>query len=213
MGNSESTKRLTVERSEEEGTPGIVKISERVIRRLRGEIDLPLKGDEDVTQDDINTIWKELQHEKVRMKHQEEHLQEILQNAFDEGRQVEAKRLRENRDKLGDKDVQEIDNHWRKLLEEKEAESKIKENRLLEKLTTLEKQISEKEEVTLENFNQAVEETKQKFSVPTKVIACQHLKNEVLNCYKQNPNQALKCSQKVRDFINCVEQSQLENTQ
>ena len=34
--------------------------------------------------DDINTIWKELQHEKVRMKRQEEHLQEILQNAFDE---------------------------------------------------------------------------------------------------------------------------------
>lgn len=26
MGNSESTKRLTVERSEEEGTPGIVKV-------------------------------------------------------------------------------------------------------------------------------------------------------------------------------------------
>ena len=34
--------------------------------------------------DDINKIWQELQHEKVRMKHQEEHLQEILQNAFDE---------------------------------------------------------------------------------------------------------------------------------
>ena len=34
--------------------------------------------------DDINKIWLELQHEKVRMKHQEEHLQEILQNAFDE---------------------------------------------------------------------------------------------------------------------------------
>lgn len=58
-----------------------------------------------------------------------------------QGRQVEAKRLRENRGKLGDKDIQEIDNHWRKLLEEKEAESKTKENRLLEKLTTLEKQV------------------------------------------------------------------------
>ena len=34
--------------------------------------------------DDINKIWQELQHEKFRMKHQEEHLQEILQNAFDE---------------------------------------------------------------------------------------------------------------------------------
>ena len=58
-----------------------------------------------------------------------------------QGRQVEAKRLRENRGKLGDKDVQEVDSHWRKLLEEKEAESKTKENRLLEKLTTLEKQV------------------------------------------------------------------------
>ena len=34
--------------------------------------------------DDINNIWRELQQEKARMKHQEEHLQEILQNAFDE---------------------------------------------------------------------------------------------------------------------------------
>lgn len=58
-----------------------------------------------------------------------------------QGRQVEAKRVRENRGRLGDKDVQEVDNHWRKLLEEKEAESKTKENRLLEKLTTLEKQV------------------------------------------------------------------------
>lgn len=212
MGNSESTKRLTVERSEEEGTPGIVKISERVVRRLRGEIDLPLKGDEDVTQDDVNKIWQELQHEKARIKHQEEHIQEALQDAFDEGRQVEAKRLRDNRGKLGDKDVQEVETHWRKLLEEKDAESQTKEKRLSEKLSTLEKQISEREEVTVEKFNQAVEETKQKFSVPTRVIACQHLKNEVLNCYKQNPNQALKCSQKVRDFINCVEQSQLGKT-
>lgn len=211
MGSSESTKRLTVERSEEDGTPGIVKISEKVIRRLRGEIDLPLKGDEDITQDDVNNIWRELQQEKARMKHQEEHLQEILQNAFDEGRQVEAKRLRENRGKLGDKDAQEMDSHWRKMFEEKDVESKTRENRLLDQISTLKKQITDKEEVTVEKFNQAVEETKQKFSVPTKVPACQHLKNEVLNCYKQNPNQALKCSQQVRDFISCVEQSQLES--
>lgn len=46
-------------------------------------------------------------------------------------------------------------------------------------------------------------------SQPTKVPACQHLKNEVLNCYKQNPTQSLKCSQQVRAFINWVEQSQM----
>ena len=46
-------------------------------------------------------------------------------------------------------------------------------------------------------------------SQPTKVAACQQLKNEVLNCYKQNPTQALKCSQQVRDFLKCVELSQM----
>lgn len=42
-------------------------------------------------------------------------------------------------------------------------------------------------------------------SQPMKVPACQHLKDEVLNCYKQNPRHALNCSQQVQDFLHCVE--------
>lgn len=38
-----------------------------------------------------------------------------------------------------------------------------------------------------------------------KVPACQHLKDEVLNCYKQNPRHALNCSKQVQDFLHCVE--------
>ncbi|KAL9959673.1 hypothetical protein ACROYT_G033016 [Oculina patagonica] len=211
MGSSESTKRLTVERSGDEGSPGIVKVSERVVRRLRGQTDLPLKGDEDISQDDINNIWHELQQERARLKHQQEHLQEFMQNAYNEGRQVEAKRLRESRGSLGDKDAQEIDDQWQKAFEEQDAESLTRENKLQEQISDLKKKIAEKEQLTVKKFNQAVEDTKRKFSLPTKVPACQHLKNEVLNCYKQNPAQTLKCSQQVRAFINCVEMSQMES--
>ena len=42
-------------------------------------------------------------------------------------------------------------------------------------------------------------------SQPMKFPACQHLKDEVLNCYKQNPRHALNCSQQVQDFLHCVE--------
>jgi len=211
MGSSESTKRLTVERPGEDGTPGIVKVSERVVRRLRGQTDLPLKGDEDIGKDDINNIWNELQRERARLRHQQEHIQEIMQNAYDEGRQVEAKRLRESGGKLGDEGSPEMESHWQKALEEKDAESQTRENKLREQISDLNKKIAEKEEITVEKFNQAVEDTKRKFSQPTKVPACQHLKNEVLNCYKQNPTQSLKCSQQVRAFINCVEESQMES--
>lgn len=209
MGSSGSTKRLSVERSEDDESAGIVRVSERVVRRLRGLDDLPLKDDEQISQDDINNLWHELQHEKARLKHQHEHFQEFMQGAFNEGRQTESKRWKENRGKLGDKDAQEIENRWKKVLEEKDADSRTRENKHLEEISALKKKLADKEEITVEKFNQAVEETKRKFSQPTKVPACQHLKNEVLNCYQQNPTQALKCSQQVRDFLSCVESSQM----
>lgn len=211
MGSSESTKRLTVERPGEDGTPGIVKVSERVVRRLRGQTDLPLKSDEDISKDDVNNIWNELQRERARLRHQQEHLQEIMQNAYDEGRQVEAKRVRESRGKLGDEGSPELESQWQTVLEEKDAESQTRENKLREQISDLKKKIAEKEEITVDKFNQAVDDTKRKFSQPTKVPACQHFKNEVLNCYKQNPTQSLKCSQQVKAFITCVEQSQMES--
>lgn len=211
MGSGESTKRLTVERSEDEEIAGIVTVSERVVRRLRGLDDLPLKSDEDVSQGDINNLWRELQQEKARLKHQHEHFQEFMQAAYDEGRQSEIKKIKENTGVLhiDDQDVQEIEHQWRKTLEEKDAESRIRENKLQEEIDALRTKVSEKEDLTIEKFNQAVEETKQKFSQPIKMPACQQLKNNVLNCYKQNPTRALNCSQQVRDFLHCVETSQL----
>lgn len=212
MGSSESTKRLTVQKSDEGEIGGIVTISERVLRRLRGLEDLPINGDEGISQDDINNLWEELQQEKARLKHQHEHFQEFMQHAFDEGRQSESKRLKENRDILHSKDqnVEEIEKKdLRKTLEEQVDESTLREKKLLAEIKSLKEKVTEREDMTIEKFNQAVEETKRKFCQPRKVLACQHLKNEVLNCYKKNPTHALNCSQQVRDFISCVEVLQM----
>ncbi|XP_029205139.1 MICOS complex subunit Mic19-like [Acropora millepora] len=215
MGSSESTKRLTVQRSDEGEIGGIVTVSERVVRRLRGLEDLPLKHDDGISQDDINNLWQELQQEKTRLKHQHEHFQEYMQHAFDEGRQSESKRLKENRDVLHTKDqnVEEIENKWRKNFEDQDAKSKMKEAKLLEEINSLKEEIAGREGITIEKFNQAFKETKEKFSQPMKVPACQHLKDEVLNCYKQNPRHALNCSQQVQDFLHCVEVLQTASQQ
>ena len=58
-----------------------------------------------------------------------------------QGRQTEAKRWKENRGQLGDNDAQEIENHWRKALEEKDAESRIRENKLQEEIDALKKTV------------------------------------------------------------------------
>lgn len=60
-----------------------------------------------------------------------------------QGRQVEAKRLRESGGKLGDEGSPEMESHsWQKVLEEKDAESQTRENKLREQISDLKKKVS-----------------------------------------------------------------------
>jgi len=207
MGSGESTRRLTVERDREEGSTGIIKVSENVVRRLRGEKELPLETDELLTKDDINRLWKELQREKSHLDHQKEHLQEILQRAFDEGRQVEAKRLQkesEASEKTSSKDRGDLENQTTQMGRETE-----KANENLAELHYLREKVAQQEKITSEHFQDAVEEVRKKFSQSSRTPVCQNLHCEVLNCYKQHPTESLRCSQQVREFVQCVEQSRL----
>lgn len=202
-----STRRLTVEKDRDENSPGIVKVSENVVRRLKGEKELPLDFDEQLTKDDINRLWKELQQEKSLLEHQKEHVQEVLQRAFDEGRQVEAKRLqkaRKSSEDITSKDTTETENN--KIQQERDVASR--DEKMLE-LEYLREKVAQQEKVTTEHFQGAVEEVSKKFSLQSRAPVCQHLHNEVLNCYKQHPTESLRCSQQVKDFIQCVEQSRL----
>ena len=58
-----------------------------------------------------------------------------------QGRQVEAKRLRESRRNLGDEGSPEMESHWQKVLEEKDAESQTRENKLQEQIRDLKKKV------------------------------------------------------------------------
>lgn len=60
-----------------------------------------------------------------------------------QGRQVEIKRLKENRGILhaGDSDAQEIENQWRKAMEEKDAEYGVRENKLQEEINALKNKV------------------------------------------------------------------------
>lgn len=51
-------------------------------------------------------------------------------------------RWQENRAKLGDKDAQETENHWRQSSEKKDAESYARENKLLEEISLLKEKVS-----------------------------------------------------------------------
>lgn len=59
-----------------------------------------------------------------------------------QGRQVEAKRLRESGGKLGDEGSSEIESHWQKVLEEKDVESQTRENKLREQISDLKKKVN-----------------------------------------------------------------------
>ena len=68
-----------------------------------------------------------------------------------QGRQVESKRLKENRGVLhaGDSNAQEIENHWRKAVEEKDAEYSVRENKLQEEINTLKKKVGKEQNVMI----------------------------------------------------------------
>ena len=72
----------------------------------------------------------------------------VLQNLichnclYCQGRQVEAKRLRESGSKLGDEGSPEMESHWQKVSEEKDAESKTRENKLQEQISDLKKKVT-----------------------------------------------------------------------
>lgn len=58
-----------------------------------------------------------------------------------QGRQVEAKRVRESRGKLGDEGAPELESQWQTVLEEKDAESQTRENKLREQISDLKKKV------------------------------------------------------------------------
>lgn len=38
---------------------------------------------------------------------------------------------------------------------------------------------------------------------------CQELKSRIIDCYRRNPTETLKCANEVQDFINCINRARV----
>lgn len=55
-----------------------------------------------------------------------------------------------------------------------------------------------------------VGEVKKRFAQPTlasQLPPCQDLKNKIIECYRRNPSETLKCAAEVKEFLECVNSS------
>ncbi|KAK2154138.1 hypothetical protein LSH36_275g01041 [Paralvinella palmiformis] len=73
------------------------------------------------------------------------------------------------------------------------------------KVRALEKQNREVHKTTVEQFAKAVEDVEKKFLKTAAPLVCDELQNKLMQCYRDNPNQVLNCSQMVRAYSSCVE--------
>ena len=194
MGVQQSARRVTVDNaSDGDDTIGVVKISESL---LRGDKESPTKLQENLTQEDIKKLWEELLEKKKGLEKQQEEFDSLLDEAFQEGRIMGSE---------GTPSI--LDENLRKTLEEKEQElDEIRKKTKLYQEEQLKKNAEIEREV-LQKFNGAVDEMQKKYGDKKMEPVCLSLQNHVLDCYQENKNSSLKCSQLVRDYINCVEQA------
>ncbi|KXJ16230.1 MICOS complex subunit MIC19 [Exaiptasia diaphana] len=200
MGSSESTRRVTVERDAESESVGVVRVSERVVRRLQGKKDLPLQSNENLTPEEINKLWRELQSEKAHLEAQRHKLEGLLQQAFEEGRgSVANSEFSEN---VNTEELGRL----------KEAYT-LKENQLISEIENLKQQNANIDALCEKEFNAAVNEVQEKFRQNHRPAVCSSLQQQVIDCYQQYPQQTLRCSQFVKDFQLCVQKSRLGSLQ
>ncbi|XP_071961578.1 uncharacterized protein [Antedon mediterranea] len=77
-----------------------------------------------------------------------------------------------------------------------------------ERLRKAEEKNANLAQITSEQFNQAADKVEAKFMKDKYVCICENLQQAVLDCYQANPKQVLKCSDEVKAFNACVQQTQ-----
>ena len=61
-----------------------------------------------------------------------------------------------------------------------------------------------------------VNDVKTRFQQPSlnhQIPPCQDLKAKIIDCYKRNPAEALKCSSEVQNFLNCINSSRIQTVE
>ncbi|XP_056305684.1 MICOS complex subunit mic25a isoform X2 [Danio aesculapii] len=93
---------------------------------------------------------------------------------------------------------------WGKQLDKKEAELKALEAFYQEQITQLEKKNEERFRSSAEQFHAAATRSEANIKARNVEPVCLNLQAQILNCYRENREQTLQCSDLAKEYMQCI---------
>ncbi|XP_067301867.1 MICOS complex subunit mic25a isoform X3 [Pseudorasbora parva] len=93
---------------------------------------------------------------------------------------------------------------WGKQLDKKEAELKALEAFYREQITQLEKKNEERFKTSAEQFHTAATRSEANIKPRNVEPVCSNLQAQILNCYRENREQTLQCSDLAKEYMQCI---------
>lgn len=229
MGNGESTsRRISMQRSDE----GTIQISENVMARLKKQKVGPeeeenavqlLPGERIVDENDLQLMLEKAFHQGVNHGSQRNQveadtsLQKFQGEMNKKIQEVENlwKTKLEEQEKLSkmqiesvkehDTGVEEVITEMKKKLMQQEELMNEAVRKISEEKSTLQQQLAFREKDIQDEFNRSVEDVEKKIRPLQQTSVCGEVQSKVLECYRLNKQQPLKCAKEVKDFVECVQ--------
>uniref|UniRef100_UPI003AABACA6 coiled-coil-helix-coiled-coil-helix domain containing 6b n=1 Tax=Centroberyx gerrardi TaxID=166262 RepID=UPI003AABACA6 len=228
-GNGSTTRKVSFGLDEEEKVTIIqgVKLSEDVLRRMREaqESDStkpPLSQPDSHKPSPTGPSAAEIQEEiRKKFEHEQALVQEQLARLAQKEREaavatrgldeltpallIERGKTHEELEKA--KILPAEMDAWARQLERKEKELASISAFYKEQLTTLEKKNLDNYKQTTEQYNQAATKAEAHIRPRHTASVCTELQAQVLQCYRENPQQTLHCSGLAKQYMTCIQQA------
>uniref|UniRef100_A0A4D5R8Z2 MICOS complex subunit Mic19 n=1 Tax=Scolopendra viridis TaxID=118503 RepID=A0A4D5R8Z2_SCOVI len=180
MGNSGSTRRITVVNDD---ASGVIKISDSVVNRLRGELESQQTNKVRKTDSEFEPSAKPQRDESRPITPAKPVLPPKLPSTPPVDK-PEAKAPR-----ISKEEAKQLESYWREKYYENEAA-----NAELHKKTVVE-------------FNKSLDEVEALFGYRTNTcyLDCEDFEVKIIKCYQENAGKTLNCSHIVKDYVDCVD--------
>ncbi|XP_012595196.2 MICOS complex subunit MIC19 isoform X1 [Microcebus murinus] len=211
MGGTASTRRVTFEADENENITVVkgIRLSENVIDRMKESSPSGSKSPRygaSVSDEELKRrVAEELALEQAKKEADN-------QKRLKQGKELDRERAAANeqltrailRERISSEEERAKAKHLAKQLEEKDRVLKKQDAFYKEQLARLEERSSEFYKVTTEQYQKAAEEVEAKFKRYESHPVCADLQAKILQCYRQNSHQTLKCSDLASQYMHCV---------
>ncbi|XP_077626916.1 MICOS complex subunit MIC19 isoform X2 [Crocuta crocuta] len=218
MGGTSSTRRVTFEADENENITVVkgIRLSENVIDRMKETSPSGSKSQRysgaygaSVSDEELKRrVAEELALEQA--KKESENQKRLKQSKeLDRERALANEQLTRAilRERISSEEERAKAKHLAKQLEEKDRVIKKQDAFYKEQLARLEERSSEFYKVTTEQYQKAAEAVEAKFKRYEFHPVCADLQAKILQCYRQNTQQTLSCSDLANQYMRCVNQA------